>query len=81
VDVYVKKEDETADRCIYAFGAGPEEIVGRLALDKASGDVEILSLEDGADPPGEQFYLARVVPKLHALHDAGTYPDVERWGV
>jgi hypothetical protein len=81
VDVYLKKEDETADRCVYAFGDGPEGIVGRLALDKSSGDVEILSLDDASDPPGEPFYLARVVPKLHALHDAGTYPDVERWAV
>ena len=81
VDVYLEKEDETPDRCTYAFGAGPDGLVGRVSVDKASGDVEILSLGDEADPPGEPFFLARVVPKLHALHDADTYPDEERWAV
>lgn len=81
MDVYLEKDEENADRCVYAFGAGPDALVGRVAVDKASGDVEIVSLDEEADPPGEQFYLARVVPKLHALHDAQTYPDAERWAV
>lgn len=77
--VYIEKVEEDAARCTYAFGGGPDALAGRVAVDKRSGDVAILTLDEGAGPPGAPFYLARVVPRLHALHDAGAFPEADRW--
>jgi hypothetical protein len=31
------------------------------------------------DGPSEQFYLAHLVPRLHAYHDRDTYPSNDQW--
>lgn len=76
--IRIDKVAEDEVRCVYAFG-GPDARAGRVAVAKATGDVEVLSLADDAPPPGPPFYLAAVVPRLQALHDAGSYPDADAW--
>jgi hypothetical protein len=73
-----EKVEETPDHCVYAFG-GPDATVGRVRLHKADGDVELLTLAETGDGPGEQFYLAHLVPRLHDYHDRDTYPASDRW--
>lgn len=76
--VHLDKLDEDDRRCVYGFGTD-SETVGRVALVKASGDVEVLALSADPPPPGAPFLLAQVVPRLQALHDDQTYPDTETW--
>jgi len=74
----VEKVEDAPGHCVYAFGS-PEAFVGRARLDKSSGDVELLELNETDDGPSEQFYLAHLVPRLHDYHDRGTYPPSEQW--
>jgi len=74
----VEKVEDTPTHCVYAFG-GPDTTVGRARLDKSSGDVELLELNESDDAPSEQFYLAHLVPRLHDYHDRGSYPAGEQW--
>jgi hypothetical protein len=78
VPISIEKTEETSTHCVYAFGS-PGTTVGRARLDKSSGDVELLALNETDDGPSEQFYLAHLVPRLHAYHDRGTYPPDEQW--
>lgn len=78
LSVVLKKEDETDDWCIYAFGTASETL-GRVRLRKESGDIEILALDESPDAPGRSFYLAHVVPRLHNYHDRDAYPKQDRW--
>ena len=74
----VEKIEETPTHCVYAFG-GPGTTVGRVRVEKASGDVELLALNESGDGPSEQFYLAHLVPRLHDYHDRGAYPPTDQW--
>jgi hypothetical protein len=74
----VEKVEESPAHCVYTFGA-PDATVGRARVDKASGDVELLSLDESGDGPSEQFYLAHLLPRLHDYHDRDTYPDRDEW--
>jgi hypothetical protein len=78
VPMAVEKTDDTPDHCVYVFGA-PDAAVGRARLHKSSGDVELIELTETGDGPSEQFYLAHLVPRLHAYHDRDTYPPSDRW--
>jgi hypothetical protein len=79
LELSVRKTEETPAYCVYAFGP-PGAPTGRARLRKASGDVELTALPDRDDaaPP---FYLAHLVPHLQAYHDAGTYPERDRWAL
>jgi hypothetical protein len=78
VPIVVEKREDTPEYCVYAFGA-PEAPVGRARLQKATGDVALLALNESGDGPSEQFYLAHLVPRLHGYHDRGTYPASDQW--
>jgi len=78
--VVLEKEEETPDHCVYTVGSDAAA-VGRLRLRKASGAVAVLDLSASDDAPPRSVYLAHVVPRLQAFHDAGTYPDREQWTV
>jgi hypothetical protein len=83
LELSVVKKEETAAHCVYVFGP-PAAPVGRVRLDKSSGDIELLSLPDGNDsdvPAGSRFYLAHLVPRLQAYHDRGAYPARDQWTV
>jgi hypothetical protein len=78
--VRVWQDEATDDRVVYAFGSD-DTTAGRVALDRASGDVEILDLDASTPPPGEQFYLAAVVPRLHQYHANAHFPESDTWQV
>ncbi|MFB6249972.1 MAG: hypothetical protein ABEL97_15550 [Salinibacter sp.] len=78
LELSVRKTDETPAYCVYAFGP-PGAPTGRARLQKDSGDVELTALPDRDDGSSASFYLAHLVPRLQAYHDAGTYPDGDRW--
>lgn len=78
VTVSVEKQDETLDWCVYTFG-GPDATVGRLTLNKTSGDVEIDELSEASGSANERYYLAHVVPRLQSYHEKQVYPDFDRW--
>jgi len=78
--VVLDKEEETPAHCVYAVGSDTAA-VGRLRLRKASGAVAVLGLSDSEDAPPRSVYLAHVVPRLQAYHDADTYPNREAWTV
>jgi len=74
----IEKVEETDDHCVYTFGA-PDASVGRVRLHKSSGDVELIELAEQDNAPGEQYYLAHLIPRLHDYHDRSTYPTRDRW--
>jgi hypothetical protein len=76
--IFLKKVDAAQEHLLYAFGS-PEDLVGRLRLDTATGDIEVVSLSEPADGPDTRYYLAQVVPRLQAFHDEARYPDTEQW--
>jgi hypothetical protein len=78
VPIVVEKTEDAAAHCVYAFG-GPEATVGRARLEKETGAVELLALDERGDGPSEQFYLAHVVARLQGYHDRGRYPAREQW--
>jgi hypothetical protein len=78
VPLFVEKIEETPAHCVYTFGA-PDATVGRVRVQKEAGDVELLELAEMDDGPSEQFYLAHLVPRLHAYHDRDTYPSNDQW--
>ena len=76
--VSIQKRPTRGDRLVYTFGSS-DETAGRVAVDPASGDVEILDLNDDMPPPGTPFYLSAVVERLQACHDRGSFPDAVAW--
>lgn len=76
--IHLEKQAENSSSCIYTFGP-PDTSLGRVALDKDTGDVEIQELNSSPRGPSEQFYLAQVVSRLHDYHEALTYPAFEEW--
>lgn len=80
VSIVVKRIEDTTTHCIYAFGASGS-MVGRVRLEKASGDAELLELTGTGDGPSEQFYLAHAVPRLQRYHEQDTYPARDQWDV
>ena len=78
--VVLEKTEDTEASCVYVVGSDTTP-VGRLRLQKESGDVEVLPLPDPDDAPPRSVYLAHAVPRLQAYHDAGRYPDREEWRV
>jgi hypothetical protein len=74
----VNKVDAAQEHLLYAFGS-PEDIVGRVRLNTATGDIEVVSLSAPAEGPDQRYYLAQVVPRLQAFHDEARYPDTEQW--
>ena len=78
VSIRVTKVEESPEACVYAFGSGGDP-VGRVRLDKATGDVELLALNENPEGPSEQYCLAHVVPRLHTYHDRETYPASDQW--
>jgi len=78
LSLVVRKEEETPTHCLYAFG-GPDTPVGRARLYKDAGDVELVDLAAADAPARGPFYLSHVLPRLQGYHDAGTYPDTDRW--
>lgn len=79
LELSVRKTEDTPAYCVYAFGP-PDARTGRARLQKASGDVELTALPD-RDDASTSFYLAHLVPRLQAYHDASTYPDRDRWAL
>jgi hypothetical protein len=81
----VWKDEETTAACVYAFGpapapdAPPPDTAGRVRLQKASGDIEVLALPDPDDGANPRFLLAQAVSRLQAYHEAGAYPAHDRW--
>lgn len=73
VPIVLRKEKETDRHCTYSFGAWDTEM-GRVTLDKTSGDIEIARLEPTADAPNERYCLAQVVPRLQSYHHRQAYP-------
>lgn len=80
VTVSVEKQDESCEWCVYAFG-GPDAKVGRLTLDKMSGDIEIDELSEAPGSANKEYYLAHVVPRLQSYHEEHVYPDSDKWQV
>ena len=80
LELAVTKAEETPSCCVYTFGP-PDGPTGRARLQKDAGDVELTALPDRDDGASASFYLAHLVPRLQAYHDAGTYPDHDRWAV
>lgn len=78
VSIVVKKVEDTATHCTYTFGASGD-MVGRVRVEKASGDAELLELTSTGEGPSEQFYLAHAVPRLQRYHEQGTYPARDQW--
>lgn len=78
--LHLEKKEETADDCEYSFGSG-QETAGRVRLEKASGNIEILEVAETDDGPSKQFYLAHLVPRLQGYHDRGRYPPHDRLSV
>lgn len=73
VPIVLRKEKETDRHCTYSFGASGAD-VGRVTIDKNSGDIEIERLEGPGDAPNERYCLAQVVPRLQSYHDRQAYP-------
>ena len=71
-------KSDSGDRLEYAFGSD-DDVAGRVAVHRASGDVEVLDLNNTMPPPGAKFYLASVVPRLHAYHDDSRFPESDTW--
>jgi hypothetical protein len=76
--VSIQKKPSRGDRLVYTFGSS-DETAGRVAVDPASGNVEILDLNDDMPPPGAPFYLSAVVERLQAFHDDGSFPETDAW--
>ncbi len=76
--IHLEKQAENSSSCIYTFGP-PGSSVGRVALDKDTGDVEIQELDASSGGPSEQFYLAQAVSRLHAYHEEHSYPAFDQW--
>jgi hypothetical protein len=76
--IVVEKEEETPAHCVYAFGP-PGAPAGRARLLRASGDVEVLERPPPAEGTSASFYLAHLVARLQSYHEAGSYPDRDRW--
>lgn len=76
----VEKVEEARGYFLYAFGP-PDEPVGRVRLDKSSGDIELASFSESDDSPDERYYLAHVVPRLQSYQEQDTYPNAEQWEV
>lgn len=80
LELSIQKKEETSAYCVYSFGA-PGEPVGRVRLDKASGNIELLDVSNPDEAQNERYYLARLVPHLQRYHDRNAYPDRDRWEV
>jgi len=78
LSIVLNKVDETPHTLLYAFGV-PDTTVGRVRLHKASGDVEIVELDDSGTPARPPFFLAQIIPRLQDFHARGTYPSHDRW--
>lgn len=78
--MFVEKEEETDEACVYAFGVS-EAPVGRVRVVKASGDVEIAEVPENTEGPDPRFLLAHLVPRFHEYQARQTYPDRDRWEV
>lgn len=76
----VNKEAETEHGCVYSFGS-PQNTAGRARIDKSSGDIELLEMEEMGDGPSKQFYLAHLIPRLQDYHERETYPPDDRWSL
>jgi len=78
VELFVSKEEETPDHCVYTFGTSAETI-GHVRLHKSSGDIELADVADAAEGANPRFVLAQIVPRLHDYHDRKTYPPQDQW--
>lgn len=78
IHVSVQKQEESALHCVYDFG-GPDAVLGRLILEKRTGDIEIERLSTGDAAPNERFVLAQVVARLQSYHERQQYPDADEW--
>lgn len=78
--LHLEKKGETAEDCEYSFGSG-QETAGRVRLEKASGNIELLEVSETDEGPSRQFYLAHLVPRLQGYHDRETYPSNDRFSV
>lgn len=76
--LHLEKQEENSSFCVYVFGS-PGASVGRVVLDKETGDIELEDLHTPSDGPSEQFYLAQAVSRLQTYHDQGTYPASDEW--
>jgi len=69
--IQIVKAEEDASGVVYDFGPS-EGLCGKVFVEKATGDVSLLQLDD---PKRETFYLSRVTRVLKRHYAAGTYPD------
>ena len=76
----LEQEADTPAACRYTFGP-PDTTVGRVALQKDSGDIEVLSLSDPEEGPSAQFCLGQVIPRLQSFHEDARFPRRTEWTV
>jgi len=74
----LEQEAETEAACRYAFGP-PDTTVGRVVVQKDTGDIEILALSDPSDGPSAQFCLGQALPRLQSFHEEGRFPRRTEW--
>lgn len=78
VDVSLQKREESPLHCVYEYGAA-DSVMGRLSLEKQSGDIEIEHLSEADEGPNERYVLVQVVARLQGYHDEDVYPEAEKW--
>ncbi len=77
VCVLLYKKTETEDYVEYGYGPN-DEFLGRLRLNKANGEYEVLE-----DVPGiytNEFYLFRALKRLEECRQSGIFPVKTSFG-
>lgn len=75
--IYIRlnRTDDGPDFVLYEFG-WVEEVLGTVALDKRTGEIEIL---DFTPDRGQEYFESRVRQVLAKHHAARTYPAETRY--
>jgi len=73
--VLLKKISETPEVAEYSYGPS-EEVVGRVQIDKYSGEVSLLQLAPGDT---QQALFTRAAWKLEEHWEEGQFPDTSCW--
>lgn len=80
LSLYLEKQEETASSCVYTFGPS-DTSVGRVVLDKETGDIELQTLDSTSEGPSEKYYLAQAVSRLQEYQEQHRYPASDEWEV
>ena len=70
--IQLNRIDDGKDLAVYEFGP-VDRIVGTVAVDKRTGDVEIIEFSSDA-PQVAEFYLPRIRRILLSHREEGEYP-------